>query len=100
MRVSNRLVDSAACLVLDEYEMSMQMQKLMKSLGQDAPAGKPVLEINPDHALLKRLEAAAGDEALVGDYARLLFDQAMLAETGALDDPATFIARMNRLLAG
>ena len=100
VRVSNRLVDSAACLVLDEYEMSMQMQKLMKSLGQDAPAGKPVLEINPDHALLKRLEAASGDEALVGDYARLLFDQAMLAETGTLDDPATFIARMNRLLAG
>ena len=100
VRVSNRLVDSAACLVLDEYEMSMQMQKLMQSLGQDAPAGKPVLEINPEHALLKRLEAAAGDEALVGDYARLLFDQAMLAETGSLDDPATFIARMNRLLAG
>jgi molecular chaperone HtpG len=100
VRVSNRLVDSAACLVLDEYEMSMQMQKLMKSLGQDAPAGKPVLEINPDHALLKRLEAAAGNDALVGDYARLLFDQAMLAETGTLDDPATFIARVNRLLAG
>ena len=59
-----------------------------------------MLEINPDHALLKRLESAAGDDALVGDYARLLFDQAMLAETGTLDDPATFIARMNRLLAG
>jgi molecular chaperone HtpG len=100
VRVSNRLVDSAACLVLDEYEMSLQMQKLMKSLGQDAPASAPILEINPEHALLKRVEAAQGDETRIADYAALLFEQAMLAEGGSLDDPAAFIARMNRLLAG
>ena len=100
VRVSNRLVDSAACLVLDEYEMSLQMQRLMKSLGQDAPASAPILEINPEHALLKRVEAAQGDETRIADYAALLFEQAMLAEGGSLDDPAAFIARMNRLLAG
>ncbi len=100
VRVSNRLVDSAACLVLDEYEMSLQMQRLMKSLGQDAPASAPILEINPEHALLQRLQTAQGDEARVADYAELLFEQALLAEGGQLDDPAAFIARMNRLLVG
>jgi molecular chaperone HtpG len=100
VRVSNRLVDSAACLVLDEYEMSLQMQRLMKSIGQDTPASAPILEINPEHALLKRLDAAQGDAARIADYAELLFEQAMLAEGGSLDDPGAFIARMNRLLAG
>ncbi len=100
VRVSNRLVDSAACLVLDEYEMSMHMQRLMKSLGQDAPVSKPVLEINPGHALLRRIETLQDDPARVADYAELLLEQATLAEAGALDDPAAFIARVNRLLAG
>ena len=100
VRVSNRLVDSAACLVLDEYDMSLQMQQLMKSIGQEAPASKPILEINPEHALLKRLQADDADPARVEDYAALLFEQAMLAEGGSLDDPAAFIARMNRLLVG
>ncbi len=100
VRVSNRLVDSAACLVLDEYDMSLQMQQLMKSIGQEAPASKPILEINPEHALLKRLQAADTDPARVEDYAALLFEQAMLAEGGSLDDPTAFIARMNRLLVG
>jgi molecular chaperone HtpG len=100
VRVSNRLVDSAACLVLDEYAMSMHMQRLMKSLGQDAPAAKPVLEINPGHALLQRIETLQDDPARVADYAELLLEQATLAEAGALDDPAAFIARVNRLLAG
>ena len=100
VRVSNRLVDSAACLVLDEYDMSLQMQQLMKSIGQEAPASKPILEINPEHALLKRLQADDADPARVEDYAALLFEQAMLAEGGSLDDPTAFIARMNRLLVG
>ncbi len=100
VRVSNRLVDSAACLVLDEYDMSLQMQQLMKSIGQEAPASKPILEINPEHALLKRLQADDADPARVDDYAALLFEQAMLAEGGSLDDPTAFIARMNRLLVG
>ncbi len=100
VRVSNRLVDSAACLVLDEYDMSLQMQQLMKSIGQEAPASKPILEINPEHALLKRLQADDAYPARVEDYAALLFEQAMLAEGGSLDDPTAFIARMNRLLVG
>jgi molecular chaperone HtpG len=72
----------------------------LKSMDQDTPASAPILEINPEHTLLKRVEAAQGDDARVADYAALLFEQAMLAEGGSLDDPAAFIARMNRLLVG
>ena len=100
VRVSNRLVDSAACLVVDEYDMSLHMQRLFKAAGQAAPAAQPILEINPEHALLQRLQAAPDDNARTSDYAELLFEQAMLAEGGHLDDPAAFIARMNRLLVG
>ena len=100
VRVSNRLVDSAACLVVDEYDMSLHMQRLFKAAGQAAPAAQPILEINPEHALLQRLQAAPDDDARTADYAALLFEQAMLAEGGHLDDPAAFIARMNRLLVG
>ena len=100
VRVSNRLVDSAACLVVEDYDMSLHMQRLFKAAGQHAPASRPILEINPEHALLQRLQAAEGDDAKTGDYAELIFEQAMLAEGGQLDDPAAFIARMNRLLVG
>jgi molecular chaperone HtpG len=100
VRVSNRLVDSAACLVVDEYDMSLHMQRLFAAAGQAVPPSQPILEINPGHALIKRVEAVDGDEALVADYAALIFEQAMLAEGGTLDDPASFIARMNRLLLG
>ncbi|MBX3711632.1 MAG: molecular chaperone HtpG [Lysobacter sp.] len=100
VRVSNRLVDSAACLVVDEYDMSLHMQRLFAAAGQAVPPSQPILEINPGHALIKRVEAVDGDEALVADYAALVFEQAMLAEGGTLDDPASFIARMNRLLVG
>lgn len=100
VRISNRLVDSAACLVVDEYDMSLQMQRLFQAAGQAAPASQPILEINPEHALLQRLQAAPDDDARTTDYATLLFEQAMLAEGGHLDDPAAFIARMNRLLVG
>ncbi len=98
VRVSNRLVDSAACVVVDEYDMSLHMQRLFKAAGQAAPESLPILEINPEHALVQRLQAA--DEANSADLATLLFEQAMLAECGSLDDPAAFIARMNRLLVG
>ena len=100
VRVSNRLVDSAACLVVDEYDMSLHMQRLFAAAGQAVPPSQPILEINPGHALIKRVEAVDGDDALVADYAALVFEQAMLAEGGTLDDPASFIARMNRLLVG
>ena len=94
VRVSNRLVDSTACLVVDEYDMSLQMQRLF----QAATASQPTLEINPEHALLERLQDAPVDGARTTDYATLLFEQAMLAEGGSLDDPAAFVARMSRLL--
>ncbi len=98
VRISNRLVDSAACVVVDEYDMSLHMQRLFKAAGQAAPESVPILEINPEHALVKRLQDA--DDATGADLAALLFEQAMLAECGSLDDPAAFIARMNRLLMG
>ncbi|TXH77744.1 MAG: molecular chaperone HtpG [Lysobacteraceae bacterium] len=98
VRVSNRLVDSASCLVVEDYDMSLHMQRLFRAAGQAAPASTPILEINPRHALVHKLEAET-DDARGADYALLLFEQAMLAEGGALDDPAAFIARMNRLLA-
>ena len=99
VRVSNRLVDSAACLVVDEFQMSLHMQKLMKAVGQEVPATAPILEVNPSHALVQRLQGEV-DDATVADYAALLFDQAMLAESGSVDDPAAFIARVNRMIAG
>ena len=100
VRVSNRLVDSAACLVVEDHDMSLQMQRLFQAAGQHAPAAKPILEINPEHALLQRLQAIDSEDTATGDYAELLFEQAMLAEGGQLDDPAAFIARVNRLLVG
>jgi molecular chaperone HtpG len=98
VRVSNRLVDSAACVVVDEYDMSLHMQRLFKAAGQAAPESLPILEINPEHALVRRLQDA--DDATATDLASMLLDQAMLAECGSVDDPAAFIARMNRLLTG
>ncbi len=100
VRVSNRLVDSAACLVVEEYDMSLQLQRMLQAAGQSAPSAKPILEINPQHALVLQMQAHADDSARVADYAALLFDQAMLAEGSTLDDPAAFIARVNRLIAG
>jgi molecular chaperone HtpG len=97
VRVSERLTTSPSCLVLAEHDMALHMQRLLKAAGHDTPGGKPVLEINPAHALLKRYEAesdAGRSEAL----ALLLLEQAQLAEGAALDDPAGFIQRMNSLL--
>jgi molecular chaperone HtpG len=95
VRVSNRLTDSAACLVSGEHEISAHLERLLKQAGQKAPERKPVLEINPEHPLLARVRA---DEAHVDDWSRLLFEQATLAEGGQLDDPAGFVRRMNAML--
>lgn len=97
VRVSRRLVESPACLVVDDYEMSQHLARVLKQLGQEAPQSKPVLEINAGHPLLTRLGAEA-DEARFTDLARLLFEQAQLAEGGQLDDPAAFVQRLNRLM--
>jgi len=98
VRATTRLVDSPACIVVDEGDMSGHLARLLKQAGQSAPAGKPILEVNPEHALVKKLEAAEGDERF-GDLAQVLFDQAVLAEGGQLEDPAAYVRRVNALLA-
>ena len=95
VRVTTRLVDSPACIVVEEGDMSAHLARLMKASGQQAPKSKPILEINPEHALVKRLQS---DEARFDDLALVLFDQAWLAEGGQLDDPADYVQRINRLL--
>jgi len=96
VRVTTRLVDSPACLVVEEGDMSGHLTRLLKQAGQAAPTTQPVLEVNPEHALVKRLEASAHFD----DLAHILFDQATLAEGGHLDDPASYVRRVNALLTG
>ncbi|PTB19421.1 molecular chaperone HtpG [Trinickia symbiotica] len=95
VRLTFRLTDSPSCLVADEGEMSGYLQRMLKAAGQNTPEFKPILEVNPDHALVKALSPERGD---FGDWCHLLFDQAMLAEGGALEDPASFVKRTNALL--
>ena len=94
VRASTRLVDSPACIVADEGDMSSHLARMLKQAGQAAPASKPVLEVNPAHALVKRLES----DARFDDLAQILFDQALLAEGGQLEDPAAYVRRVNALL--
>jgi len=95
VRVTLRLTDSPSCLVADEHDLSGHLQRLLKAAGQKAPAAQPILELNPSHPLFARM---AGDEARLPDWANLLFEQALLAEGGQLEDPAAFVKRVNRLL--
>jgi molecular chaperone HtpG len=95
VRVTLRLTDSPSCLVADEHDLSGHLQRLLKAAGQQAPVSQPILELNPSHPLVTRM---AGDEARLADWANLLFDQALLAEGGQLEDPAAFVKRVNRLL--
>ena len=97
VRVTHRLTDSPACLVSDANDLSGNLARMLKAAGQAAPETKPILEINPNHKLIKRL-AAESAEALFSDLALVLFDQALLAEGGTLDDPASFVKRMNSLI--
>jgi molecular chaperone HtpG len=98
VRVTHRLTDSPACLVTGEADMSANLERLLKAAGQAAPTVKPTLEINPSHALVTRLNSEA-DEDRFADWANLLFEQALLAEGGQLDDPASFVRRLSGLLA-
>ena len=98
VRVTHRLTDSPACLVTGESDMSANLERLLKAAGQAAPTVKPTLEINPAHTLVTRMNAEA-DEDRFADWAHLVFDQALLAEGGQLDDPASFVRRLNGLLA-
>ncbi|CAG7598085.1 molecular chaperone HtpG [Candidatus Vallotia tarda] len=95
VRLTFRLTESPSCLVVDEGEMSGYLQRLLKAAGQKAPDFHPILEVNPEHALINRLSPAVTD---FDDWCHFLFDQALLAEGGALDDPANFIRRTNMLL--
>ena len=98
VRVTLRLTDSPACLVVEEGDMGMNLERLLKAAGQSVgPGSKPILEVNPHHALVERLGAET-DEARFADWANLLFEQAMLAEGGQLEDPGSFVRRLNGLM--
>ena len=97
VRVTFRLTSSPACLVADEHGMSANLERMLKAAGQKVPGSKPILEINPHHPLVQRLKYET-DEARFGDWSRILFDQALLAEGGQLDDPASFVRRLNELM--
>ena len=98
VRATARLTDSPACLVVGEHEMSAHLERMLKAAGQPVPEGsKPTLEINPEHVLVKRL-AAESDDSRREDLAHVLYDQALLAEGGKLEDPATFVKRINKLM--
>ena len=99
VRVTTRLVDSPACIVADEGDMSGHLARMLKAAGQEAPKSLPILEINTEHALVKKLDSAEGSERF-DDLAHIVFDQAVLAEGGVLEDPAAYVRRVNALLVG
>ncbi|WP_077338741.1 molecular chaperone HtpG [Pseudocolwellia agarivorans] len=97
VKLSQRLTDSPACIVTDENDMSSQMIKLMESVGQSVPETLPIFEINAEHELVKHISDEPDDEQF-NQWTEVLFDQAMLAERGSLKDPASFVARLNKLM--
>ena len=97
VRVTHRLTGSPACLVSDQYGMSMNLERLLRSAGQKVPTSKPILEINPKHPIVQGLKVES-DEARFADWSYILFDQALLAEGGQLEDPASFVKRLNEML--
>jgi molecular chaperone HtpG len=97
VRVTHRLTASPACLVSDQYGMSMNLERLLRAAGQNVPTSKPILEINPTHPIVQGLKYEA-EEARFGDWSHILFDQALLAEGGQLEDPASFVKRLNELM--
>lgn len=98
VRVSNRLVDSPALLVTADGELSPQMIQMLKQMGQPVPESKPILEVNPSHPLIQKLEKADQLDGYFEELAQVIFDQALLAEGGQLDDPAAYLKRVNALL--
>ncbi len=97
VRVTHRLTDSPACLVSDQFGMSGNLERLLKAAGQKVPGSKPILEINPRHPIVQGLKVEA-DEARFADWGNILFDQALLAEGGQLEDPGSFVRRLNQML--
>jgi molecular chaperone HtpG len=96
VRISQRLTESPSCLIADEHDIGGNLARILKAAGQKVPASKPILEINPEHAIVSRLQPG---DARFDAWAGLLFDQALLAEGGQLDDPAGFVRRSNDLMA-
>ena len=97
VRVTSRLTDSPSCLVSDEHGMSSHLERMLKAAGQNVPGSKPILEINPQHPIVQRLKDES-DERRFSDWSHILFDQAMLAEGGQLEDPASFVKRLNEVM--
>jgi molecular chaperone HtpG len=97
VRATDRLTDSPACLVSDQHGLSTNLERILKAAGQDVPGSKPILEVNPAHPLVKRLKAET-DDTRFADWSHILFDQATLAEGGQLEDPASFVKRLNELM--
>jgi len=95
VRLTNRLTESPACLVADETDPGANLERIMKSMGQDAPTSKPILELNPDHALIKQLDVESESFA---DWAQVLFNQAALSEGAQIKDPANYVKLVNKLL--
>ncbi|GMR18511.1 MAG: molecular chaperone HtpG [Gammaproteobacteria bacterium] len=96
VRVTHRLTDSPACLVSDEHDMGANLERILKAAGQDVPTSKPILEINPEHPIVSKLKNDSDNEQF-GDWTQVIFDQALLSEGGQLDDPASFVHRLNKL---
>ena len=97
VRVTHRLTDSPACLVADTYDLSGNLERMLKAAGQNVPKSKPILEINPEHPLIAKLKSEQG-KARFSDWCHILFDQSLLAEGGQIEDPATFVKRLNGLM--
>jgi molecular chaperone HtpG len=97
IRITHRLTESPACLVIGDYDMGLQMRRIMEAAGQKVPDTKPIFEINPEHPLIDKLDKEP-DEERFGELALVLFDQAGLAAGAALDDPASYVSRLNKLL--
>ncbi len=102
VRLSNRLTNSPACLVVDQFDMTPQMEQLMNAMGQNVPHTKRILEVNPNHTIMAKLQdklTADGEDPIIADYAKLLYGQALLAEGGQLEDPSSFTKLMTELMA-
>jgi len=97
VRITHRLTDSPACVVVGEHDMGAQMRRILEAAGQKAPDSKPIFELNPEHPLVVKLEAEA-NETRFSDLAHILFDQANLAEGAQLQNPAAYVQRLNKLL--
>jgi molecular chaperone HtpG len=97
VRVSSRLVDSPSCLVSDEDEMSMNLSRMLKAAGQEVPAVEPILEINVNHPIVRKMSDEK-DQDRFSDWSSIVLDQAMLADGGTLEDPATFVVKLNNLI--